>query len=410
MITPSFALTATERVLPRLALDFTTASLDTRVTFTRTGNTATVVNSSGYITPINANLPRFDFNPVTLVCRGLLIEEARTNIFTYSNTFANVIWITGNVNFSTTATLSPDGTSSVQTWTANGSAATHFFSQAYVASASATTCSIYAKAGTNNFFQIRLGADATVFANFDVATGVIGTTGNCTATITPSINGFYRCTITYTSATATAVAFCIVTSNTAVRNESNSLSTSVLFYGAQLEVGAFATSYIDCPTTATTRNADVASMTGTNFTDWYNATEGTIAGSGTSFGIIAGATFGRLLAISNAAATDTIEFRNWSGSTNNSFIVQISSLQQAQLSFGAAVNNTSYNYIGAYKVNNFAASINAATVLTDAAGNIPTVDRMIIGNLSAQYYNGHIRKISYYPQRLTNAELQAFSK
>ena len=57
MITPSYSLTATERVLPKLALDFTTASLDARVTFTRTGNTATVVNSSGYVVPINANLP-----------------------------------------------------------------------------------------------------------------------------------------------------------------------------------------------------------------------------------------------------------------------------------------------------------------------------------------------------------------
>ena len=80
MITPSFALTATERVLPRMALDFTTATLDPRVTFTRTGDTATVTNSSGVITAINANLPRFDFDPTTLVCKGLLIEEARTNL------------------------------------------------------------------------------------------------------------------------------------------------------------------------------------------------------------------------------------------------------------------------------------------------------------------------------------------
>ena len=52
MITPSFGLTATERVLPKLALDFTTASLDPRITFTRTtgaSNPATYVDSSGYI-------------------------------------------------------------------------------------------------------------------------------------------------------------------------------------------------------------------------------------------------------------------------------------------------------------------------------------------------------------------------
>jgi hypothetical protein len=71
VITPSFGITATERVLPKLALDFTTASLDPRVTFTRTGNTATVTNSSGNVVGINADLPRFDYNPVTLACKGL---------------------------------------------------------------------------------------------------------------------------------------------------------------------------------------------------------------------------------------------------------------------------------------------------------------------------------------------------
>ena len=84
MITTSFGLTATERVLPKLALDFTTASLDSRVTFTRTtgaSNPATYVNSSGAITAATNNQPRFDFNPVTLVCKGLLIEESRRNLF-----------------------------------------------------------------------------------------------------------------------------------------------------------------------------------------------------------------------------------------------------------------------------------------------------------------------------------------
>jgi hypothetical protein len=80
MITASFGLTATERVLPRLALDFTTATLDARVTFTRTGDTATVTNSSGVIVGINANLPRFDYDPTTLACKGLLIEDPRTNL------------------------------------------------------------------------------------------------------------------------------------------------------------------------------------------------------------------------------------------------------------------------------------------------------------------------------------------
>lgn len=79
MSIPSFAPTATERVLPKLALDFTTASLDPWITFTRAGSTATRVNASGHIEPVSADIPRFDYDPITLACKGLLIGEARSN-------------------------------------------------------------------------------------------------------------------------------------------------------------------------------------------------------------------------------------------------------------------------------------------------------------------------------------------
>lgn len=80
MITPAYSITATERVLPNFAVDFTTAVADPRMTTTRAGNTATRTNASGNLEIVNANLPRFDFNPVTLQCRGLLSEDTATNI------------------------------------------------------------------------------------------------------------------------------------------------------------------------------------------------------------------------------------------------------------------------------------------------------------------------------------------
>lgn len=81
---------------PKFSLDFTTASLDSSVAFSRAGNTATVVNSSGYVVGINANLPRFDYSPVTKVCNGLLIEEARTNAYLQSADFSQAIWVKTN--------------------------------------------------------------------------------------------------------------------------------------------------------------------------------------------------------------------------------------------------------------------------------------------------------------------------
>ena len=73
-------------ITPSFALNFTTGVLDSRVTLTRALNTATRVNSSGVIETVNANLPRFDYDPVTLVPKGLLIEEQRTNLGVYSGT------------------------------------------------------------------------------------------------------------------------------------------------------------------------------------------------------------------------------------------------------------------------------------------------------------------------------------
>jgi hypothetical protein len=65
---------------PTLALNFLSGALDPLITFTRSGNTATRTNSSGAIELVNANLPRFDYDPVTLALKGLLIEEQRINL------------------------------------------------------------------------------------------------------------------------------------------------------------------------------------------------------------------------------------------------------------------------------------------------------------------------------------------
>ena len=106
MITPAYSITATERVLPKLALDFTTSVLDSRVTVTRALNTATRVNNSGLVEIVNANLPRFDFDPVSLAPKGLLIEEQRANIAAYSQDFSS--WSSGGAAVTSDAVVAPD--------------------------------------------------------------------------------------------------------------------------------------------------------------------------------------------------------------------------------------------------------------------------------------------------------------
>lgn len=330
MITPSFALTATERVLPRMALDFTTASLDSRITFTRTGNTATVTNSSGVIAAINANLPRFDFNPTTLACKGLLIEETRTNLLLNS--------LIDGTNLST---------------------------QSVTTTAVSQTLSFY-------------------------GTGQIVLTGTSSATVVGT--GAYpaRQTLTFTP-TAGVLTLTV---------------TGTVQY-AQLEVGAFATSFIPTDGTTKTRNADLATMTGTNFSDWFNASEGTFVCKA-SIPYTAAGNRGPWRVDDNSD-TNRMMVRNAGGSTDFRVITAGSSVVSLQ---NAITANTVFQSAAAYKNNSYAAALNGAGFATDTAGTVPTVSVMRIGDPTAStaIMGSTIERIYYYPQRLTDNEVTAFSK
>jgi hypothetical protein len=427
MITPGFSLTATERVLPRLALDFTTASLDPRVTFTRTGDTATVTNSSGLVAPINANLPRFDFDPITLACKGLLIEEARTNLLTYSEQINNVIWINyGSISVAANATTAPDGNLTADNVIPAASTGTFAFGQTIIKAVSAITYTLsgYSKSAGYDFLIFRIDglAGDGVKGAFNISTGTISTAfatngvgwaiGN--AAINSVGSGWYRWSVTFTTNTASSLRTIIYVSNVtgdgfSVPPYTANGSSGIYIWGAQLEVGAFGTSYI--PTVASTvlRNADQASMTGTNFSDWFNASQGSVLYSASVASTTAG---GEIYSISTAALNNQNTFYSNIGATGQ-FICRSANVTVANLTGGAYTANTIFNICNAYKLDSFAMSLNGGAPITDIAGAIPTtIDRVFIGgNVAGTVTSAKtIRKFFYYPQRLTDAEVQAFAK
>jgi hypothetical protein len=185
MITPSYTLTATERVLSSLALDFTTANLDSRVAFTRAtsaSNPATYVESIGVIAAATNDQPRFDFDPVTLACRGLLIEESRTNIMLYSQQLDNVVWQKAGLNTTGTppyvnVVISPDGTQNAEKIIEDTSTGSHNLRQTYTGSVSTTyTYSFFAKAAERSRLNLFVGGPG-VTANYDLAAGTCSGTG-----------------------------------------------------------------------------------------------------------------------------------------------------------------------------------------------------------------------------------------
>jgi hypothetical protein len=376
MITPSFGLTATERVLPRMALDFTTATLDPRVTFTRVGNIATRVNSLGLIETVGANIPRFDFNPTTLVCKGLLIEESRTNLLVRSSEFDDAGWgKAAGVTVTANTDIAPDGTLTADT--VNFSGANLVMNQ-FPSATGSVSGSIYMKGTAGETILFSVGSQ------------------NTTMTLTGDWQRFTIDNITV----ASAISFQLSTFLGAT-------ARTVKVWGAQAEAGAFSTSYIPTEATAVTRNADVATMTGTNFSSWFNASEGAFYGEAVVGRQVSTAGTG-VYAASNAATNSMSMFYRGSGATGAQVVD--GGATQADLSpTGVLTANQVFKSVLAYKANDFAASGNAGTVVTDATGTVPTLDRLFIGT-NVNYLNGHVRKISYYPQRLINAEVQAFSK
>jgi len=411
VITPAYAPTATERVLPRMALDFTTGTLDPRVTVTRALNTATAVNSSGNIAIVNANLPRFDYDPVTLAPKGLLIEESRANSAVYSNDVTGAGWTLGGLTTST-PTTSPDGTANAVLLLEDSSTGFHRAFQVVTTTAVAWTVTGYFKPNGRDWVWLRMNDSVGIkYAWFNITTGAKGTVqSGLTADIYPSKNGFYRCVITAATAASGAAA---VIFGTADADNSNSfagdVTKGVYFYGFQIELGAFATSYIPTTTTSLTRNADSVNMTGTNFSSWYNASEGTLSFEGSVF-VDQGSTTVDFIQISNGVSNAISIDLAMFGVAGPVFSVGNSG-NQCNIDTGTLTLNTVFRMVGAYKADSFAAALNGGTPGTDNAGTIPTVSQMGIGNrLSGPYMNGHARKFAYWPQRLINAEVQAFSK
>lgn len=396
-----------------LVLDFSLGVLSPAVTFTRS-TTATYTDSSGLIASAAIDTPRFDYDPVTLAPKGLLIEEQRTNLLTYSEQFDDAVWFKEAASISANTITAPSGALTADKLIENSANAIHFIRYQLALAASTTyTVSVYAKAGERTRFQISgSGLSWTSYSTaiFDLSAGTVVTnTGAFTsASITPVGGGWFRCTATgISNASSTiqqAVQLVLVQSGTTISYTGDG-SSGVYLWGAQLEAGAFATSYIPTVASQATRAADFASITGTNFSSWYNASEGTIYSESVA-PLLNGSN--SVYSISNGTVSNRIA----SAFGTFTLFVQVGGATQASLGSNLGVAGTYAKYAGAYKVNNFAFSINGTTALTDTAGSVPTNNVLYIGSSASgnsSFLNGTIKKIVYYPRRLSNAELQVLT-
>jgi hypothetical protein len=220
------------------------------ITFTR-ASTGTYLDSDGLLKTATTNTPRIEYD-INGNRKGLLIEEARTNLLPYSGDFANAAWVKSNMPLGAGVTA-PDGTTNSTKLIPNTVSAEHYIQDNLTAATGTFTDSVFAKADELKIFVIRpvhVGADqsATQQATFDLQAGVIvNNSANTTAAIQDFGNGWYRCSFTYTvSGTITGdfASRLQIYSNTNTNVFAGDNTSGLYVFGAQREAGSFPTSYI----------------------------------------------------------------------------------------------------------------------------------------------------------------------
>jgi hypothetical protein len=383
-----------------LDLDFTTGALDPRITASG-GSNATRVNSSGLI--VAATTPRFDYDPVTLAARGLLVEAARTNLILRSEEFDNAAWGLNAFTVTANNATSPDGTSNADTFLETANSLAHQTSQPFTFTAAVHTYSEYIKPVGRQWFRLML-FDGTSFkrAYFDVLNGVIGTVdAGVTARLVNAGGGFYRASITYSCAAGAGFVYGIgALADGGVDTYAGDITKGYILWGAQVEVGSTASSYIKTTTASVTRSADSLSMTGTNFSSWFNAGEGAFVVRGTS----PAAGTRPLLSANNNTSNEAITI--YTSGTDPKMLVTDGGVSQADIDAGSVVASTSFTIAAAYKANDFAVSVAGGAVVTDASGTLPTIDRLIIGaDAAGNSLDDCIVSIKYYNERASDVDL-----
>ncbi len=285
--------------------------------------------------------PRFDYDPVTLAPKGLLIEEQRANLLLNSSL-----------------------------------AGTNLATQNVTVTAVAHTLSFY-------------------------GTGQIVLSGTSSATVVG--DGAYptRKTLTFTPTAGTLT-----------------LTVTGTVQYAQLEIGSFATSFIPTAASQVTRAADVATIQGSNFFSWVNQNEGSLFSIGQGY---AGTTVGNgnaaptLCSLFDALYRSINMFRNDSGGSGRpSYTINPLNAEALIIAPVGVTFNTglSLSLAGAYKLNDAAFAVSNSLVGTDTSVTLPLTSSFQIGRLGSTntgYWNGTIKQISYFPQRLSNDVLKGLT-
>lgn len=368
-------------------------------------------DASGTLQYAAADTLRLDHDPVTGASLGVLVEEQRTNLFTYSEQFDNAVWGKERLSVSANAATAPDGTTTADKVVEDTTAANnHRMSvNISVASGAAHTVSFFFEAAERSLVVVRA-ETSNAAKGFDLAAGetyVSPVSGDPTdAKIVDVGGGIFRCDFTWTTSSTSELFRIYMTADQGAISYDGDGSSGLYIWGAQLEAGAFATSYIPTEGSQVTRAADQISIATSAYP--HSATVGTLKAVARP---LAASDLGGIVSVNDGSGDEEILlYKDASGN----LLMQVEdggSSQLAPLDSGQnASDDTEFILAGAWEADDFGLSADGAAAETDASGTLPAVTVLEVGvDQANNYLNGHIKRLAYYKARRSNADLQTLT-
>ena len=350
------------------------------------GSSATVVNKDGLIETVGSDMPRIDYKDDSE--GALLLEPSRSNLITYSEDFSQ--WTkqnggTGSASIITSNNaISPDGTQNADKVVFNKGTGTTTSDLSILTTSftsQSNTASIYIKADSPQRIVIR---NSSTWVGYDIGTEWTRIEKTDTGgSIQIGLRDGYG--ITNVPNTAT-----------------------VYLWGAQVEAGSYATSYIPTQGSTATRLADVCNN-GAN-EQVINSTEGvlyaeiaTLANDGTN----------RRITISDGLGSNDVGFR-FNNLTNTIQVVSyVNSSVIVNQSYVLPDVTVMKKYALKWGLNNYALWVNGVEVITDTSAisfPLSTLNKLnFASGTNSKIFFGKNKALAVYNTALTDAELQALT-
>jgi hypothetical protein len=347
-----------------------------------------------------------------------LLEPQRTNLVTYSEDFSNSYWTKSGASV-TSGFTSPDGVNNAYKLVEDSNNSSHRVYRPSSIPAGTHTISVYAKKSERNYVVLSNSSDGTT-VYYNLSTGIIDaqSVGWDYSNIDELSNGWYRCSATLTVSSSKTLSIYIAENSSSVSYQGNGTS-GIYAYGAQLEEGSYATSYIPTSGSAVTRLADTCNGAGNAAT--FNDSEGVLMfetralssipeGGGGYIAISSpSVSFTNALTIQQRSNGQLRVYFGGSGSANIQFLVDSTISDSSSLLDWTSNNKIAIQYdsIGS----SYRLFLNGASIARYSSAANQSVSGLseLNFNYSSTTFKGDVKQLQYFNTALTDSELKALT-